>query len=317
MVNSSFATNMRISVDATNHLQVKNAAGSVLFTATAALSAATLYRLEWEIDVGTTSTNGTINFRYYLGDSSTAVQSYTSSTINAGSGVNIVRTQLGNNDSVTINVTFDDLVTVTGSTTPVGPYSTALTVPMPIGNITMDSLAPSVAAESRVTTAPPTVNFAALAPTVTADVTVTVPTAQITIEAPVPSVSAVSNVTVAVPSASMSLGALAPSITVGGSISVAVPPAIINLEAPNPTIVGGGSPGRPGQTMQDARYASFGGPVPGKTFRDLFVEKVPNVLLAWGQPGDTYVEAERRKYGAQNDETIQDARSRYYHNNDV
>jgi hypothetical protein len=308
---------MRWGIDATNHLQVKNAAGTIVFTATSPITVGTTYRIEALINTGTTTGDGKIYFKYFIGDNTTEEQSYVGDNVNAGAGNTVIRTQLGNNDSVTIDVTFDDWLTNTGSFAFIGPYSTALTVPMSIGNITMDSLAPSVATESRVTTAPPTVNFAALAPAVTAGVTVTVPTAQIAIAAPVPSVSAVSNVTVAVPSASMSLDALAPSITVGGSISVAVPPAIINLEAPNPTIVGGGSPGRPGQTMQDARYASFGGPVPGKTFRDLFVEKVPNVLLAWGQPGDTYVEAERRKYGAQNDETIQDARSRYYHNNDV
>lgn len=317
-INSSFASNVRISLDATNHFQVKNASGTALFTASAAITAGTVYRIEGQIDVGTTTTNGTINFQYYLADSGTAVQTYASSTVNAGAGVNIIRTQLGANDSVTIDITFDDVATNTGTTTPIGSsLNPDVTVAIPASAFTVDALAPNVKSESVVTASPPVVTFQALAPTVKADVTVAVPTAQFIIQAPVPNVSSQSNVTVVVPTATFFMDAMSPSLIVGGSITISVPTAAINFTPIPPTIISDIAPGRPGLTMQDSRYAAVGGPVPGKTFRDLFVEKIPNVLLAWGEPGDTYAEAERRKYGAQPGETLQDARSRYYHNNDL
>lgn len=317
MVNATFGTNMRMGLDATNHLQVKNAAGSTLFTATAALSAATGYRVEWEINTGTGTTDGSINFRYYLGDSTSPIQSYSASNVNMGSGSTIIRYQLGNNDAVSIDITYSQVKIVTGSTTPIGPFSTNLTVSLPIAQFTLGLPGPSAISSVSGSVAAPNISFTAPTPNITSDVSVPLPVAQLSLSAPVPNATAKANVTVGLPVTNMAFNALSPSISVGGSITVSLPPALITFEAPLPNVSGGGTPGRPGFTTNDAMYAALGGPVKNKTLRDLFVEKVPNVVAAWGVPGDTYVEAEMRKYDAQPGETIQDARSRYYHNNDL
>jgi hypothetical protein len=145
LVNSAFASVTKVGIDGSNKFVVQDAAGSTKFTTTAALTAATLYRCELQINTGTTTTDGTINMQLFAGDSTTAIQSYASgAAVNAGAGTTIIRTQLGNNDSVTIDVTFDDIKTVTGTMTAVGP----------VGNVAPTVLAgidQSVSAGSLVT----------------------------------------------------------------------------------------------------------------------------------------------------------------------
>jgi hypothetical protein len=102
---------------------VQDAANGPLFTSTAALTAATTYRVEMQVDTGSASNNGTIAMQYFAGDSTTAIQSFPGTGVNAGSGVSLVRFQLGNNDVVTIDTTFDDIRISSGSMTPIGPYS--------------------------------------------------------------------------------------------------------------------------------------------------------------------------------------------------
>lgn len=53
-----------------------------LFTATTALSLNTWYRIEISWEIGTTTSNGKVSFKYFLGDGTTAIETYTSTTAN-------------------------------------------------------------------------------------------------------------------------------------------------------------------------------------------------------------------------------------------
>ena len=124
LINSSFAANVKLRITSAGKLAVVNAAGSAVFTSTASLVAGTTYRIEFQVDVGSTSSNGTIKMQWYTLDGGTAIETYTTLAGNAGAGVQIVRAQLGDNTSSTVNLTFDDLMYVTDSMTPVGAVST-------------------------------------------------------------------------------------------------------------------------------------------------------------------------------------------------
>lgn len=65
-----------------------------LFTATTALSVNTWYRVEVSWEVGTTTANGKVQFKYFLGDGTTAIESFTSTTANLGTSP-IVDLRLG------------------------------------------------------------------------------------------------------------------------------------------------------------------------------------------------------------------------------
>lgn len=138
VINSTFASNVKVQTTAANKLQVTDAAGTVLWTAANALVAGTVYRLEVQTSAGTTTTNGMIAFQYYAGDSTTPAETgYSASNVNAGAGSQIVRGQLGNNDSTTIDVTFDDVQWNTGTTTPVGPPASPPTASFTYGVVAL------------------------------------------------------------------------------------------------------------------------------------------------------------------------------------
>jgi hypothetical protein len=119
---SAFAAPVNININGTNNLFITNAAGTTVYTAPSALSAATWYRLELQTVKGTTTSNGTISFQYYAGDSTTALGSFTSSTTNTGTN-NSLRLVVGKQNSTpTLDAYFDDLAYDTTSTT-IGPYT--------------------------------------------------------------------------------------------------------------------------------------------------------------------------------------------------
>ena len=122
VVNQAFASNVRFGINSTNKPIIKDAGGTILATAVAALSAATAYGVEIQTSPGTTTTDGTIKCQLYaVSDPSTLLLNYSATNVSAGSGSNVLRGQLGSNTSETIDVTFDDILWRTGTLTPVGP----------------------------------------------------------------------------------------------------------------------------------------------------------------------------------------------------
>jgi len=132
VVNSSFAVNMQILLTSGNTIQVRNAAGTNLGSASSALTAGTVYGLEVQLDCGSTTTNGTILAQLYaLSNTTSLLLNYTSggATVNAGGGSASPQPHqmtMGNSDVITtLDVTFDDLLVNTGSLTALGPVTYA------------------------------------------------------------------------------------------------------------------------------------------------------------------------------------------------
>ncbi len=75
-----------LSIGSDGKLIMANAAGAgqSASRATDALAANTRYRVEMEVNSGTTTTNGTLGYRYFLGDSTTPIFSWTSAVMDAG-----------------------------------------------------------------------------------------------------------------------------------------------------------------------------------------------------------------------------------------
>jgi hypothetical protein len=65
-------------------LNITDDAGTVKFTTTAALAVDTVYRLEVRYKHGASTSDGTIEFKYFAGDSTTALDSYLTTTANQG-----------------------------------------------------------------------------------------------------------------------------------------------------------------------------------------------------------------------------------------
>lgn len=119
--NSTFGFSSRVAVDTSGKIQVQDAGGTIIYTTPAALSAGQWYRLELQLIVGTGATNGTIAFQYYSGDSSSAISTYSSSTVNAGTNT-IIRSLFGKQTPTAIfSANFDDFAFDTASATPIGP----------------------------------------------------------------------------------------------------------------------------------------------------------------------------------------------------
>lgn len=100
--------------------QVTNVAGTPLFTS-AALTANTYYRVEISHQVAT-STTGAIQFKYFVGDSTTAVETFTSTTADLGTA-NIINYRLGKiNNAGSTPMDLDSITFNIGSTTLLGPH---------------------------------------------------------------------------------------------------------------------------------------------------------------------------------------------------
>lgn len=83
-----------VNVSTSGKLKVLNRIGTPIFTAAAAMSLDTWYRFEIGLEVGTSGTNGVVRFSYFLGDSTTAIESFTSTTADLGTD-NILAWYLG------------------------------------------------------------------------------------------------------------------------------------------------------------------------------------------------------------------------------
>lgn len=84
-VRSASAQVFNLSLDASQRLTIYNGANTQVATAASALPLDQWVRVEWQVQVGTTTSNGHLVVAYYLGESTTPIQTvYNSSTANTG-----------------------------------------------------------------------------------------------------------------------------------------------------------------------------------------------------------------------------------------
>lgn len=112
--------------EASNKLRLYDSTGATIWTSTAPLSASTLYRVELRVQCGT-SANGVVTGGYYLGDSTTAVQSFSITTATTTSSILAVRMgkQYSSAFGSTINTWYDDLVLDDAPTGLIGPWNSS------------------------------------------------------------------------------------------------------------------------------------------------------------------------------------------------
>lgn len=110
-----------ISLDATHHLRITNAGGTVLKVFTNALSLNTLYRIDAYEDPDTTTT-GTVQFGYYLEHSATPVETlYSVTNVNVGTADN-TEFRIGKSDTTgTCDLYIWGLADNAGATGLIGP----------------------------------------------------------------------------------------------------------------------------------------------------------------------------------------------------
>jgi hypothetical protein len=129
---STSAQTCQMTISSTGRVAVQDAASTVLSTSAVGevITIDTWYRLELRGVKGTTSSNGTIQAAFYLGDSTTAIWSYSSATVDAGTA-QIVNTRIGRSSSGVADTTpyrLDALQFWTGTDTPAAlgrPWSLA------------------------------------------------------------------------------------------------------------------------------------------------------------------------------------------------
>lgn len=127
--NTAFASMANINITSGNLLTVTDSAGTILFTSSQAVTAATWYRVELQVIAGATATTGTVNFQYYVGDSTTAEETSSTNTANTTT-VNAYRAQLGKiNSGSTLDANFDSFAYAHSTSVPIGPYSAANALP--------------------------------------------------------------------------------------------------------------------------------------------------------------------------------------------
>lgn len=101
--------------------QAAQVGGTVLFTS-ATLTANTWYRVEMVVETGTTTANGAIAFKYFLGDSTTAVESFSSTTANT-SLLPMTMYRIGKvNNTGSTPMDIDSITFNTGSDLFLGPH---------------------------------------------------------------------------------------------------------------------------------------------------------------------------------------------------
>lgn len=115
----------RVVVNTTGKFAIQNTTGTTAFTQPDTLAVDTWYRVEVQVTQNlTTPTNGSIAFRWYLGDSTTPLGTFTSSTFNAGSTTH-VQVVFGRISGAWNNgvMTWDD-VALLDAPTAIGPSAT-------------------------------------------------------------------------------------------------------------------------------------------------------------------------------------------------
>lgn len=132
-LNSSFTTVAKFATDVSGKLLAQNAAGSTMATTAGVLSAGTAYVIEYQIQPGTTTSNGVISVQAYAAATpGTLLINFSSAAANLGTVTGIVRGQVGNNDTVTsCDITFDALAYSTGTLTAIGPPALSPSAALP------------------------------------------------------------------------------------------------------------------------------------------------------------------------------------------
>ena len=120
-----------VHIDGTGKLYVRDSGSTALWTAASALPTAAQIRVEMRIKV-LTATTGEIYFAYYLGDSTTAVGTFTVTSANLGTG-NIGSIPIGKLSNSTYATAFwvDDFAVETAATAFIGPANTAPVLSIP------------------------------------------------------------------------------------------------------------------------------------------------------------------------------------------
>lgn len=137
--NTSAANALSIYVDSAGKIVVQNSAGTAMFTASAAMSLSTWYRIECACAPGTTSATGAYDFAYYAGDGTTAIQSSSSTTQNLGTVAAVGYTRIGRFDTgATVGgYVFDDFANESKGAGLIGP---AGVTPPDVGATTTDNI---------------------------------------------------------------------------------------------------------------------------------------------------------------------------------
>lgn len=229
--------------------------------ATNALATGTRYRIEMSVAKGTTTSNGTLGFAYFLGDSATAEFSWESAAQNAGTA-NAATVWIGRSTGRTqAHVTkYDEMRAETLASGWLAPVAVPVTVAVPVINVTLALPAPgassgvvvevpgigvtaalpapSAYAEQVISGGGPIeVSVALPAPAVSAGVVVDVPPIAVTVAAHPPAVSVGAGVNVNVPAIEVAMAAAAPQVSAG--VEVAVPAIGVSATAAAPTLLVG------------------------------------------------------------------------------
>lgn len=115
-----------VHVNAAGKLRVSDAAGTTgVWTAASALTANTWYRLDLYAVAGSTTSNGTIKFGYYLGDSTSPVETvYNNTSSNVGTATTFNRAYMGKYSAVSaFGYQFDDFKVRTAASDFIGPVA--------------------------------------------------------------------------------------------------------------------------------------------------------------------------------------------------
>jgi hypothetical protein len=138
-----------LSITSTGKLKVLNAVPAGVYTSTASLATGTLYRVEARVEKGVTTSNGEIDVAFYVGDSTTPVETpFSSSAMNTGL-LDIASVRFGRSAAIAQawECWMDDIALQTAGTAFIGPVGNAA----PTATITANqTVAPSAAVTATV-----------------------------------------------------------------------------------------------------------------------------------------------------------------------
>lgn len=122
-------TPAQLYIQSDGRVLLQSASGTV-YTSSVSLGVNTQYRFEMAVEVGTTTSNGTINMAVYEGDSTTELFTFTTSTTNTGT-TTLANVQFGRpiSSAATYEDYLDDIAANDGTVTFIGPAVVANQAP--------------------------------------------------------------------------------------------------------------------------------------------------------------------------------------------
>jgi len=93
------------------------------WTSTTTIAADTWYRLEVTLTCGATTSTGSVKLGLYLGDSTTALETYTATDLNTGAGLNLLYAYVGKFGTAAATPDFDSMGYVEPATDLIGRYT--------------------------------------------------------------------------------------------------------------------------------------------------------------------------------------------------